>query len=137
MGKLLAAILFLAGVTMGCARPKIPSLVGIWTVKAEGGVLIRGDKTGQTTHWVQDQAKLEAEAVITEQKDRVIYGTFTSKKATENFIGVIRDDDQVFFADEDGGFDGKIVDKDTIEVIYRHVTPTDTVVSMGVWTRKK
>ena len=132
------ALLFLVSVTVCFAGPKIPSLVGAWSAKAEGGVLVRGEKTGKTTHWEnKQQTALGAEIIITEQKDRVIYGVFTSKKAKENFIAVIGTDNKLYFADEDGFLDGKIINDDTIEVIYRHVTPTDTVVSIGVWTRKK
>jgi hypothetical protein len=140
MRKLLIAAtasVFLAGASAGLVDAKVPNLVGTWTVKAEGGVLVRGDKTGKTAHWEKGQVTLEAEAVITEQKGRVIYGTFASKKNKENFIAVIRDDGHFFFADEDGFLEGKLIDKDTIETVYRHVTATETVISLGVWTRKK
>lgn len=131
------AFLLLAGVTAVSAAPKVPSLVGKWSVKAEGGVLLRGEATAKTTHWEKQQTNLEAEVVITEQKGRVVYGVFTSKKSTEYFIAVIGDNNMLYFADSDGFLDGKIINDDTIEVIYRHVTPTDTAVSVGTWTRKK
>jgi hypothetical protein len=40
-------------------------------------------------------------------------------------------------ADEDGLMDGDIVNADRLNVIYRHVSETDTVVGVGTWTRKK
>ena len=40
-------------------------------------------------------------------------------------------------ADEDGFVDGDIVDDDRINVIYRHVSETDTVIGVGTLTRKK
>jgi hypothetical protein len=33
--------------------------------------------------------------------------------------------------------EGRIVNKDKINIIYRHVTPTNTVVAVGIWTQKK
>jgi hypothetical protein len=120
------------------AGPEIPSLVGVWNVKSEGGVLLRGDKLGKTTHWEQKQTSLSAEANVSKQDGRVIYGTFKSSRANEQFIAVIgHDNKSLYFVDEDGYLDGKIINPDTIEIIYRHVTPTDSVAAVGVWTRKK
>ena len=42
-----------------------------------------------------------------------------------------------FLADEDGIMGGTIVNKDKINFVYRHITPTDTVVAVGTWTLKK
>ena len=132
------ALLLIFAASQCLAEAKIPNLVGTWEVKSEGGVIVRGDKTGKTTHWEEKQTKLKAEITITKQEGRVVFGTFKSKKATENFIGVIGHDNKTFhLADEDGFADGKIINNDRIEVIYRHVTPTDTVIAAGVWTRKK
>jgi hypothetical protein len=39
--------------------------------------------------------------------------------------------------DEDGFVKGKIVSKDKLDVVDRHVTRTDTVVAVGTRTRKK
>lgn len=140
MRKLLiaaSASMLLFSASASLAGTPLPSLVGTWVVKATGGTLVRGDKTGKTAHWEKGQTALDAEAVITEQKGRVVYGVLTSKKSRENFIAVISDDNKLYFADEDGMLEGKIIDQDTLEVIYRHVTPTETVVSIGTWTRKK
>lgn len=61
-----------------------------------------------------------------------------SAKATENFVAVIGLDNKSFFyADEDGVIEGKIVNKDRVDIIYRHVTASDTVIGVGTWTRKK
>jgi hypothetical protein len=38
----------------------------------------------------------------------------------------------------EGAFrEGKIINKNKIDVVYRHITPADTVVAVGTWTRKK
>ena len=132
------ALLLLASVTACFAGPKTTSFVGTWSMKSEGGVLVRGEKTSNTTHWEKQQSTIEGEIVITEQKGRVMYGFFTSNKiAKESFVGVIGNDNKIYFADADGFFEGMIINADAIEIVYRHVTPTDTVVSIGTWTRKK
>ena len=70
-----------------------------------------------------------------------MHGTFKAPLAdTEKFlagIGLDKDNKTIYFVDEDGFMEGKIIDKDTIQVVYRHVTSFDIVVAVGVWTRKK
>lgn len=133
-----SALLIILVASFCLAGPQIPNLVGTWEVKSEGGVAVRADKTGKTTHWEPKQTSLKAEAYVTKQNGRVLYGTFKSNRATENFIGVIGHDNKTFYlADEDGYADGKIISNDSIEVIYRHVTHTDSVAAVGTWTRKK
>lgn len=120
------------------ANSEIPNLVGVWEVRSEGGVIIRGDKTGKTTHFEAKQTSLKADLEITKQDGRVLYGTFRSSRATENFIAVIGHDNKtLYYVDEDGFADGRIINTDKIESIYRHVSPTDSVAAVGVWTRKK
>jgi hypothetical protein len=140
--KLTAVIItllsFLVGAGTCFAESPIPNLVGTWTVQAEGGVLLRDATAGSKTHHTDEFSTLTAEAVVTKQQGRVLHGTFKSPRATENFIAVIGLDNKSFhFADEDGTLEGKIVDQDRMEIIYRHVTASDTVVGVGTWTRKK
>jgi hypothetical protein len=111
-------------------------LVGTWSVKSEGALMAHGKGAGEFTHWTKGQKTLVGEVRITSQEGRVVRGVFTSKKP-EPFIGVIGLDKKLYLADEDGTLDGRIVNKNTIEVIYRHVSAKDTVVAVGVWTRKK
>ena len=133
---MLIATLFCVSVCM--ADSDIPNLVGSWTTKSEAGLLLKGKEPGSKTHHKDAFNTLIAEAVITKQQGRIMHGTFKSAKATENFIGAIGlDNKTLYYADEDGFLEGKIIDKDTIEVVYRHVTPADTVIGVGVFTRKK
>jgi len=135
---LTSLLITLLGVSVCLADSNIPDLVGTWTTKSEAGLIIRGNQTGQTTHHTNAFSTLNAEAVITKQQGRIMHGTFKSGKATENFIAAIGPDNKtIYYADEDGLLEGKIIDKDTIESVYRHVTPADAVVAIGVWTRKK
>lgn len=141
MKKVIVGIVLLAfwvGASLSFAESGIPNLVGTWSVKAEGGVITKGGAAGAKTHHSGEFSTINAEAVVTKQQGRVLHGTFTSPKATESFIAVISMDNKSFFlADEDGIMEGKIVNKDKINIVYRHVTPTDTVVAVGIWTRKK
>jgi hypothetical protein len=118
------------------AAPAVPSLVGTWSTKSEGAFMAHGKSAGEFTHWTKGQKTLVGEVRITSQEGRVIRGVFTSKK-TEPFVGVIGMDKKLYLADQDGTLDGRIVNKNTIEIIYRHVSAKDTVVAVGVWTRKK
>jgi hypothetical protein len=136
---MVAVFVLLSGAGVCFAESAIPSLAGTtWIVKSEAGMLLRGDAAGPKTHHSSEFSTLTAEAVVTKQQGRVIHGVFKSPKATENFVAVIGYDNKSFYlADEDGTMEGKIVSKNKIETIYRHVTATDTVIAAGVWTRKK
>ncbi len=135
IGIALFTFLFTAGVCF--ADSTIPNLVGAWTVTTEGGVLLKGGSYSWKTHHSGEFSTLTAEAVVTKQQGRVFHGVFTSLRATEKFIGVIGLDNKSFYyADEDGFVDGKIIGKNRIEVVYRHVSTSDTVVGVGTWIRK-
>ncbi|MHC1727657.1 MAG: hypothetical protein AB9866_16915 [Syntrophobacteraceae bacterium] len=135
---MIALLVFLLGTSVCFAGSGIPNLVGTWVVKAEGGVLIKGGTPGAKTHHNGEFSTLTAEAVVTRQQGRVLHGTFKSPKATENFMAVIGNDNKsVYYADEDGLMEGKIVSKDKLDMVYRHVGSSDTVVGVGTWTRKK
>lgn len=130
-------LLLLAPLAMA-AGGKVPSLLGKWKCQSVGGMLVHGGGPGEVTHWEGKQTTLEAEVTIETQEGRFISGTFQSKRAPEKFIGMIADDNKtVYFADQDGHFDGKIVNRDTINVVYRHSKATDTVVAIGTWKRQR
>jgi hypothetical protein len=135
---MITVLVFLLGVGNCFAESAIPNLVGTWTVKAEGGVLLKSSTPGAKTHHTAEFGSLNAEAVVTKQQGRILYGTFKSAKVSENFIAAIGQDNKSFYyADEDGTLEGKIVSKDKMEVSYRHVTTSDSVVAVGTWTREK
>jgi hypothetical protein len=131
-------LVFLLGTGICLADSGIPNLVGTWTVQAEGGVLLKSVAHGVKTHHRGEFSTLKAEAVVTKQQGRVMHGIFKSQRATEKFIAVISEDNKSFYyADEDGFMEGDMINKDTMNVIYRHVTANDTVIGVGTWTRKK
>jgi len=138
--KILLAVasLALALSTSAFAGNTYPSLVGTWDVKSEGALMLHGKGgTGQFTHWNKGQKTLTAVLEITSQDGRVLRGVFKSQRGTEPFVAVIGNDKKIYLADEDGMLDARIVNKNTIEAVYRHVSAKDTVVAAATWTRRK
>lgn len=120
------------------AGGKVPSLVGKWNVESVGGMMLNAEKEGKETHWTAGQKALKGQIDISSQEDRFVVGTYTSARGSEKFIAMITPDGKYMYAaDTDGFFDCKIANKDTLEIVYRHVKPTDSVVAIGVAKRQK
>jgi hypothetical protein len=133
-----SVLIALLSLSVCFADPDIPNLVGTWVLKSEGGVLLKGKEPSPKTLHTGAFSTLNAEAVVTKQQGRIIHGAVKSDRATKNFVGAIGTDNKtIYYADEDGLLEGKLIDKDTMEIVYRHVTPADAVVAVGIWTRKK
>jgi hypothetical protein len=118
-------------------QPAIPNLIGTWNVNAQGAVIQKTGAPGEWTHHSGQYSTLIAQAVVTDQKDRVIHGTFKAPLGKEeSFIAVIGTDNKSFyFADLDGTTDGQIVSNGQINTVYRQVSANETVVAVGTWTR--
>jgi hypothetical protein len=117
--------------------PAIPNLIGTWNVNSQGAVIQKTGAPGEWTHHSGQYSTLIAQAVVTDQKDRVIHGTFKAPLGKEeSFIAVIGTDNKSFyFADLDGTTDGQIVSNGQINTVYRQVSANETVVAVGTWTR--
>ncbi|GEM_PF-889294 len=117
----------------------IPNLTGTWKIETQGGVIQKSKVPGQWTHHKGDYDTLTAQAVITDQKDRVMHGKFSAPLGNdESFIAVIGMDNQSwYYADYDGTAEGQIVNNDLIKFVYRQVSANDTVIGVGTWTRVK
>jgi hypothetical protein len=117
----------------------IPNLTGTWNVNAQGAVIQKSGISGVWTHHSGQYSTLTAQAVVTDQKDRVLHGVFKAPLGEgESFVAVIGMDNKiVYFADYDGTYEGQIVSNDVINVVYRQVMVNDTVVAVGTWTRVK
>lgn len=115
----------------------IPNLIGTWNVNAQGAVIQKTGTPGEWTHHSGQYSTLIAQAVVTDQKDRVIHGIFKAPLGKEeSFIAVIGMDNKSFyFADLDGTTDGQIVSNGQINTVYRQVSANETVVAVGTWTR--
>jgi hypothetical protein len=71
------------------------------------------------------------------QDGRRFWGTVTSKTGQEPLIGVIAFDGKTIIAeDTDGTVQGRMVDADTIDIVYYH-TGTSTVVAANRMKRQK
>ncbi len=117
----------------------IPNLTGTWIVKAEGGSMLKSDTPGQYSHYVTGYNNLTATWIITNQTGRVVQGNFISSTGNnERCVGVISmDNKNLYIADMDGFLDLHIINDDLMTLVYRHVTPNDSVASVGTWTRVK
>ena len=72
------------------------------------------------------------------QEGRKFWGVLASGKVSEKFIGAISVDGKRFvMADEDGTFSGTIVNADTLDYCYTHITPKDRAVACGLLVREK
>jgi len=115
----------------------IPNLVGSWKVQSEGATVLHRDNYSSKTHHASQFTTLSAEAIIQKQEGRRVVGILKSPRHSERFAGVISVDGKTFaYVDEDGSLNGKIVNNDLIEVVYRHISPTESVVASGTYTRK-
>jgi hypothetical protein len=134
---LASASILLAG-TAFAADLALPNLIGTWSTRSEGTMVVRGKDPGARLHYPEGSSTLVGEATFTKQSGRLVEGTFKTPKATEPFVGAFGLDGRTIYAvDTDGLFDLRVVDADTLEVVYRHATPTTSVVSVGTWTRKR
>ena len=115
----------------------IPNLVGTWKVQSEGATVLRGDNYSAKTHHASQFTALTAEAIIQKQEGRRVVGILKSPRYSERFAGVISVDGKTFtYVDEDDSLDGKIINNNLIEVVYRHISPTESVVASGTYTRR-
>ena len=72
------------------------------------------------------------------QEVRTFWGVLSSAKVSERLIGALSVDGKRFvITGEDGTFNGTVVDKDTLDYCYAHVTPTDRAVACGLLIRVK
>ena len=133
--------LVLAGLLMSgsCfAGSDIPNMVGTWVVESEGGVLAAASGPRERIHHKGEFSTLKGELVVVKQEGRIVHGIFSSPRAKEKFIGAITMDNKRFvYADEDGFLEGDFIDNVKLNIVYRHVTPTDTVIGVGTMTREK
>ena len=135
--------LLLAGGQSAVAQ-EVPDLKGTW-IPAEGAHIIDGpsrhiesgteDVLGHDTlqrHTSEFVFRFEG------QEGRTFWGILASERVSEKLIGAISVDGKRFvIADEDGTFAGTVVDRDTLDYCYTHVTPTDRAVACGLLIREK
>lgn len=115
----------------------IPNLVGLWDTESVGTALLKSNESSEFSHYSEGATILTGQVNITKQDGRVLYGSFTgSRGKNEKEIGAIYfDNKHVRIADTDGIIDLEIIDNDTMQMIYTHITDDDNVVAVGIWRR--
>lgn len=72
------------------------------------------------------------------QEGRTFWGALSSAQVSEKLIGVLSADGRRFImVDADGTFEGIVVDNDTLDYCYAHITATDRAVGCGLLIREK
>lgn len=107
----------------------VTNLKGIWTGVSEsiftGPAPHHGSAPGNEPMLANTAFTFD----FTGQDGRRFWGTVTSKRHSERFLGVIGFDGKTFIAqDPDGLLQGTLVNANTIDLIYSH-TGTSTVVT--------
>jgi hypothetical protein len=143
LGAIGGLVILLAGGDAVMAQ-EVLDVKGTWT-PADGAHIIDGPsrhvESGTVAVPGDDTLQTHASTFVFRfegQEGRTFWGTLSSAKVSEKLIGAISVDGKRFvIADEDGTFDGTVVDKDTLDYCYTHVTPTDRAVACGLLKREK
>ena len=131
----LALLMSCAGSSL--AESDVPNLVGKWAGKAEGALILKGAAPSQRVHATDALFALTYSLDFTEQQGRLVRGTRTSERYTEKVVCAIDyDNESIRCTDEDGMLDGKLVNTNEITYHYHHVSLEESVVAVGVMTRK-
>lgn len=110
------------------AAADFPNLVGEWKgtttpvhVGSTGHAVPQGEGVNFT-------GEIEITFKVTEQKGNDFTGSVVTKNRTEPFVGSIREDKtEGIMVDEDGNYEFKIVDANTIDLCYWHITSQSRV----------
>ena len=122
----------------------VPDLKGTW-IPAKGAHLLDGPTRHQQSGTVpvpgDDTLRTHTSKFVfrfERQEGRTFSGVLSSAKVSEKVIGALSVDGKRFvMTDEDGRFDGIVVDNDTLDYCYAHITPTDRAVACGLLIREK
>ena len=144
LGAIGGLVILLTGGEAAMAQA-VPDLKGTW-IPAKGAHLVEGPTKHQQSGTVpvpggDDTLRTHTSKFVfrfERQEGRTFWGVLSSAKVSEKFIGAISVDGKRFvMTDEDGRFDGFVVDNDTLDYCYAHITPTDRAVACGLLIREK
>ena len=126
----------LAPATIASAQSDVPDLKGTWS--STTSVVLRSqasehiDPTGGETTFTT----LLFTITIERQDGHRFAGSWTSARASDPLIGVIRSDGKrLHMVDNDGTLTGELVGPDEMEVCRTEVTPESMAVICGVFLR--
>jgi hypothetical protein len=129
----MAVLVLWAGASL--AADAVPDLTGTWqgTIQSVGsGMRTHGEPTDKPAF-----ASVDLTIRIDRQQGRVFYGIKQSKRASEAVVGVIRPDNTVYFADQDGYQVGNLLAPDEMEQVYLEAGLKSRVAGYIVYKRVK
>jgi hypothetical protein len=143
LGAIGGLVILLIGGEAAMAQ-EVLNLKGTW-IPAKGAHIVDGPTRHQqsgTTPVQGDETRRRHTSKFVfrfeGQEGRTFWGVLSSAQKSEKFIGAISVDGKRFvMADEDGSFSGTVVDNDTLDYCYTHVTATDRAVACGLLIREK
>lgn len=143
LGNIVGLMILLVTSEAATAQDAI-DMKGIWN-PSQGAHIIDGESrhssSGQTSVPGHDTHRRNTSPFsfsIEGQDGRTFWGTMSSNKVTERLIGALSVDAKRFvMADDDGHFDGFVVDKDTLDYCYYHIVPGHSAVACGLLIRQK
>mgnify|MGYP001453119448 CR=1 FL=1 len=115
-----------------------PDMKGLWTATSSS-IVMGGEKhhPGKVEQGKPRYREVKFTFRITDQKDRRFFGTLQSEHHTETLIGVFANNrKQILMADSDGYMDATLIDANTIDFCYRHITSGSTVVACSEMKRR-
>ena len=124
-----------AGMSAAQDAAAMPDLKGKWVGTSEAMVL------GSAAHHDDGDAgprlsEVEFTMAVDGQDGRRFWGTVSSAKSSEDFMGVIGfDGTSVVMRDPDGYMEGDLADDSTMHLIYSH-TGDSTVIAATTFTRQ-
>lgn len=126
----------------GAAHAQTIDLKGTWTGMAEAifeGPAAHHGKPGASGAGSRFKLNQQPFTFVFEgQEGRRFWGTVSSPGGTERVIGSLSvDGKSIYIVDDDGMVDGTVVNADTLDLCYRHVSKESALVSCLQVARKK
>jgi hypothetical protein len=127
------------GATNCLAESDIPNLAGKWTGEKEFAKILKTESPIGRSHTPHEEfGKINVIVEFTMQEGRLLKGTKTSEKWSEQLVCAIDYDNRgLYCTDENGMFDGQLVGTDAIIFHYHHVASDNSVVSIMKLTKRE
>ncbi|MBX3541027.1 MAG: hypothetical protein KF735_25520 [Chelatococcus sp.] len=141
---LMGGVMGLLASVEGANAQNVLDLKGTWN-PSQGAHIVDGPsrhhESGMSALPGQDNLKRHNSKFVFRiegQDGRTFWGTLSSEKVSETLIGALSVDGKQFvMADKDGTFRGSVVDTNTLDYCYSHVTPADIAVACGLLVRER
>jgi len=131
-----AAVAIIGLATQHAVAADFPNLVGEWKGKTSP---VHVGSTGHAVpqaDGVNFTDEFEITFTIADQKGNDFSGAVVTKNRKEPFVGSIREDKtEGVMVDEDGHYEFKLIDANTIDLCYWHIVPQSRVTTCYVLKR--